>query len=136
VSIPTFLLVRSYLIILRGDIYAYWSEDIGDYGINNNAEEAGIGPGGFCDTGPDVDMFALTIGNMLLDSVTLCPDAFTDQAELHETIAEGMGSEDATHNKGGVALVRTSPRSLTLFHELIHMTSGTDTTPNVGSTLF
>jgi len=123
----------SHFTKLSGDIYTYWSSDILDYGVSKKSEEAKVGNGGFCDLTNGNDMFALTIGNMLVDSVTLCPDAFTEKAELHETIAMGMASDEATSKKLGVTLESTSPRSLTLFHELIHLSSGTSNTKDVGS---
>jgi hypothetical protein len=70
---------------------------------------------------------------MYVDSVTLCEPAFTEKAEKHETIADSMASDAATNNKVGTPLQETSPRSLTLFHEVIHMTNDPDLTPDTGS---
>jgi hypothetical protein len=89
--------------------------------------------GGFCVTGPDEHFFALTNEKLLVDSITICPDAFTTNAENFETIAQGIASTDATSATTGKPLQNTSPRSLTLFHELIHLTSGSDDTPDAGS---
>lgn len=70
---------------------------------------------------------------MYVDSLTLCEAAFTEKAEKHETIDDGMKSDGATNDKNGTPLEDTSPRSLTFFHELIHLTSDPDKTPDKGS---
>lgn len=114
----------------QGKNYAYWSSDIKDYGMIE-AEEL-YRPGGFCNMGDDVHFFALTTTNMLLDSITICPPAFTDKAEKWETIDQGLVA--AAASPASTELHDTSPRSLTLFHELIHMTSTVELTPDSGST--
>jgi hypothetical protein len=48
-------------------------------------------------------------------------------------IAEGLASAAAKEENPKTALQDTSPRSLTLFHELIHMTSKADLTPDTGT---
>lgn len=114
-----------------GEKYAYWSSDIKDYSILDAKER--YAEGGFCNAGDDVDFFALTIDNLYADSITICPDAFTENAEKHESIADGLASAAAKEENDQTPLQNTSPRSLTLFHELIHMTSGADATPDTGT---
>jgi len=89
--------------------------------------------GGFCNHKGKGDFFALTIDNLYADSITICDVAFTEKAEKHETIADGLASSQAKDENDETPLQDTAPRGLTLFHELIHMTTGADDTPDAGS---
>src|SRR5437763_16974063 len=86
-------------------------------------------PRSFCNQPNNAHLFALTIERLLVDSITICDVAFTATSEPFETITQGLSSQAA--GTSGSALETTSPRALTLFHELIHLTSGSDNTPDV-----
>lgn len=116
-----------------GNNFAFWSSDILDYELLDGGTAREFGPGGFCDRADEKPYFALTNMKMLEDTITLCPDAFTGRAEPFETIREGLVSDVATNNNLEIALEQTSPRSLTLFHELIHLTNGPEATTDEGS---
>lgn len=90
-------------------------------------------PPSFCNPPAGEHMFALTITRMEKDSVTICPDSFdATKSEPFETIAAGIASDAA--KKEGSRLQDTSPRGLTLFHELIHLVKDPDNTKDTAST--
>ncbi|KAF7942543.1 hypothetical protein BELL_0499g00010 [Botrytis elliptica] len=74
--------------------------------------------------------FGLTNTNLYRDVATLCPDAFSMDSERHETVATAMASTQS--ETAGAYLDYASPRSLTLFHELILLKfgQGADDTPD------
>ncbi|KAF7959482.1 hypothetical protein EAE96_001098 [Botrytis aclada] len=113
--------------------YAYYSSDLRDYVIETKANRYPGSPRSWC-RGKSLARkelrFGLTNTNLYRDVVTLCPDAFTTDSEPYETIANAMASTQA--KTAGADLDKASPRSLTLFHELIHLTfgNGADDTPD------
>lgn len=120
------------LILLIGDFFAYWSKDKKDYMIESSQNRYKGNPPSFCNPPPGEHMFALTITRMLVDSVTICPDSFdAKKSEPFETIADGIASEAA--KKEGSSLQDTSPRGLTLFHELIHLVKDPEKTKDTAS---
>ncbi|KAG9229720.1 hypothetical protein BJ875DRAFT_181156 [Amylocarpus encephaloides] len=121
------------------DSFAYYSTDLKDYVIevaaNRYPGNPPATPRSWCNghlVTPDAEnRFALTESRLTRDAVTLCPDAFTTSSEPFETIDAAMADPAAA--RLGTPLNDASPRSLTLFHELIHMTTGPDQTPDSAS---
>lgn len=116
--------------------YAYYSSDLHDYVIEDSKNRYPGNPRSWCrgrSLARQELRFGLTHTNLYRDVVTLCPDAFTTDSEPYETIAAAMASAQA--RTLGADLDDASPRSLTLFHELIHMTygKGADDTPDTAS---
>ncbi|TVY26796.1 hypothetical protein LHYA1_G004369 [Lachnellula hyalina] len=104
--------------------YAYWSSDIRDYMIVPAAKRYNGNPRDFCTPPTGEIFFAFTIDDMLTDSVTICPDSFNTLSEPFETIQQSMAAPAAANV--GTYLNDVSPRGLTLLHEFIHLTLGTD----------
>jgi len=120
------------------DKFAYYSSDLKDYVVEDAANRypgnPPTTPRSWCNgklATPAEDRFALTESRLTRDTVTLCPDAFTTDSEPFETIDAAMA--DAASKTLASSLDSASPRSLTLFHELIHMTTGPDETPDSAS---
>jgi hypothetical protein len=111
--------------------FAYFSSDIRDYMIEGSANRYIGNPRSFCNQPTNVHFFALTIERLLVDSITMCNVAFTTTSEPFETIAESLASTAAKTQ--GSELEKSSPRGLTLFHELIHLTSTSNATPDIAS---
>ena len=114
-----------------GDNFAYYSSDIIDYMVEELAERYTGNPRSFCNQPPGVYLFALTIERLVVDSITMCNAAFTAASEPFETIADSLASVAARTR--GTELEQASPRGLTLFHELIHLTSTSDATTDIAS---
>jgi hypothetical protein len=120
-------------------IYAYWSADLKDY-LERTLAERFLADGtrtaasrGWCNAPTGETRFAVTTDNMLRDSIMLCPPAFTAAAEQFETVSDCQNSPNAA--AAGNYLHQTSPRSLSLLHELFHLTMGHAKTPDTGSKL-
>ncbi|KAF7894199.1 hypothetical protein EAF00_007713 [Botryotinia globosa] len=116
--------------------YAYYSSDLHDYVIETKANRYPGNPPSWCrgkSLSPKELRFGLTNTNLYCDVVTLCPDAFSTDSEPYETIATAMASIQA--KTAGADLDDASPRSLTLFHELIYLSfgQGADDTPDSAS---
>lgn len=113
--------------------FAYWSSDVRDYLVETKANRYKGNPPSLCNPPPGQVYFAFTEGGLLLDTLTLCPDAFQAVSEPFETIAQCLAAPAST--QVGTLLNDVSPRGLTLLHELIHLTLGTDKkiTPDSGS---
>ncbi|EPE31326.1 hypothetical protein GLAREA_12629 [Glarea lozoyensis ATCC 20868] len=115
--------------------YAYWSPDIRDYVIEKASARYPGNPPSWCngqDMTPEEQRFGLTSVSQLRDTITICPDAFDEaKSEPFETIDLTFASAAARSVR--MDLEKTAPRSLTLFHELIHLTSGVENTPDVGT---
>jgi hypothetical protein len=122
------------------DKFAYYSADVKDYVIEdakNRYPGDATHPRSWCNgklATPAEDRFALTESRQKRDTISLCPDAFTTDSEPFETIDAAMA--DAASKTLSNSLDSASPRSLTLFHELIHMTTGPDNTPDSASKFF
>ncbi|TVY13276.1 hypothetical protein LARI1_G008483 [Lachnellula arida] len=106
--------------------YAYWSSDVHDYMLVPSAKRHTGNPRSICNAPTGQIYFAFTIDSMLLDTVTICSDSFTALSEPFETIQQSMTAPAAANI--GTYLNNVSPRGLTLLHELIHLTLGTDET--------
>jgi hypothetical protein len=106
------------------DFYAYWSSNILDYVIEKSDNRYLGNPPSMCNAPPGGNHFAFTQDNMLKDVITICPDSFLPVSEPYETIAIAMA--DPASTAIGTPLNNVSPRGLTLLHELVHLTLGTD----------
>ncbi|KAF4633311.1 hypothetical protein G7Y89_g4804 [Cudoniella acicularis] len=114
--------------------FAYYSSDLKDYVIEEAANRYPGNPPSWCNGAsatPPENRFALTESRLTRDVVTLCLDAFAAVSEPYETIAAAMASTSS--KTPGDSLNDASPRSLTLFHELIHMTTTPDKTPDTAT---
>jgi hypothetical protein len=111
--------------------YAYYSPDLADYVLEDAVNRYLGNPRSWCNAPAGETRFALTEARQKRDAITLCPAAFTNAAEPFETIALAMASPLVGQLGTGLGL--TSPRGLTLFHELIHMVMGPDSTPDTAS---
>jgi hypothetical protein len=119
------------------EYYAYWSPDIIDYVIEESANRYPGNPPSWCkgkDATPKEHRFGLTVTAQLRDVVMMCPDAFEEISEPYETIDIALHSDEAKTIKK--PLQSASPRSLTLFHEFIHLTSGVEETKDLASKIF
>jgi hypothetical protein len=111
--------------------YAYYSSDLEDYVLEDAANRYLGTPPSWCNAPTGETRFAITEARQKRDTITLCPVAFTVMAEPFETIALAMASPLVGQLRTGLGL--TSPRGLTLFHELIHLVMGPDNTPDTAS---
>jgi hypothetical protein len=117
--------------VFTGKNYAYWSSDLVDYNLEDSTERYLGTPPSWCNSLPADPHFAITLTRLLQDSITICDYAFTVNAEPFETNANGMASAAAqTLNS---PLRQTSPRGLTLLHELVHLVLTPEKTPDTAS---
>jgi hypothetical protein len=116
------------------DYYAYYSSDLIGYIIEEAADRYTGNPPSWCNGVPGDPRFALTGTGLSRNTITLCPDAFLDIAEPYETVGDALSSDKA--KALGSDLVTAAPRSLTLLHELVHLTMGVANTLDSASMSF
>jgi hypothetical protein len=111
--------------------YAYYSSDLHDYVLEDAENRYLEEPHEWCNSIEGDTRFAITEARQKRDVITLCPTAFGATAEPFETIA--LAGASPLVGQLGTGLGLTSPRGLTLFHELIHLVKSPDQTPDVAS---